>query len=158
MAFELESLQQQAADLAFRHALGLATVGDVIAWADRLVGSLDSPGSAIMDLSLAANDPASIHRRLDELGNGSDRRLALKRALLEMHNRVADGRADLRSTLDILLHSYCREIHAIPRSVHEFVELAHAQYDLFDAGITARSIGGIEGEILAELRELAERL
>jgi hypothetical protein len=158
MAFEKDSLRQQAADLAFRHALGLVTVEEVIAWADRLVSSQDSPGTEIIDLSLAANDPASIHRRLDELGNGSDRRMALKRALLEMHNRVADGRADLRSALNSLLDSYCRKIHAIPESVHALVVRSHAQYDLFDAGIRARSIGEIEAKSLAELRELAEHL
>ncbi len=158
MAFEQESLAQQAADLAFRHALGLATVEEVIAWADRLILSLDSPGIEIIDLSLAANDPASIHRRLDELGNGADRRLSLKRALLEMHNRVAEGRADLRSTLNVLLYSYCRSIHAIPESVHALVERAHSEYDLFDAGITARTIEEIEAEILDELRQLAEHL
>src|SRR5215813_2463422 len=129
MAFEQDSLHQQAADLAFRHALGLVTAEEVIAWADGQVLSLDSPGTEIINLSLAANDPTSIHRRLDELGNGADRRLSLKRALLEMHNRVAEGRADLRSALNILLDSYCRGIHGIPGSVHELVESAHIQYD-----------------------------
>src|SRR5262249_34285938 len=124
----------------------------------RLIPSLDPAGIEIIDLSLAANDPAGIHRLLNELGKGADRRLSLKRALLELHDCVAEGRADLRSALNTLLDSYCRRIHGIPESVHELIESAHSQYDLYDAGYTRRSIGGIEAEILNELGKLVQRL
>ena len=158
MPLKQDPLPQQAADLAVLYALNFVRGGDVVTWADCLVASLDSPGSALIDLSLAGNDLGSIHRLLDELAQGADRDLAFRRALIEVHDRLRDGAVELRWVLHILSDDFVfLTDHVVPDNVRDFVSLAVDEYDLTQDGILAGNIEQLRSDTLTLLNELGRR-
>ncbi len=160
MPLKQDPLPQQAADLAVLYALNFVSGGDVVRWADCLVASLDSPGSGLIDLSLAGNDPGGIHRLLDALAQGADRDLAFRRALIEVHDRLRDGALELRWVLRILDDDDGTIIlpdHVLPDKVRRFVSLAADGYDLIQDGIIAGNLEQLRSDTLALLNELGRR-
>jgi hypothetical protein len=169
MPLKQDPLPQQAADLAVLYALNLVRGGDVVTWADCLVASLDSPGSDLIDLSLAGNDLGGIHRLLDELAQGADRDLAFRRALIEVHDRLRDGAVELGWVLHILYDNCVLPDHVVPDNplrhfvslvpdnVRHFASWAVDEYDLIQDGIKDGNIEQLHSDTLTLLNELGRR-
>jgi len=155
MPFKQDPLPQQAADLAVLYELNFVRAEDVVTWADCLIASLDSPGSDLIDLSCAGNDPGGIHRRLAELAKGADRELAFRRALIEVHDRLRDGAIELRWVVQLLYQDLVLTTKlVVPDEVSRFVSWADYEYELMDDGIKAGNIEKIRSDTLTLLNEL----
>jgi hypothetical protein len=84
--------------------MGLATVADVIQWADALIAVVPQPSAALLDVSLAPADvlPQDMGRMLEALMEHPRQIAPLRRVLGEVATRLRLGTFDLRVAIENL--------------------------------------------------------
>lgn len=99
---------QEAENLRLLFIVGIASIDDVVAWADRTISTLPEYDEGLTEISLGANLPKDeMDRRLRRLSTGADRIEAIWNLAGRMHRMLLSNESLAKEFARTLARLYC---------------------------------------------------
>lgn len=109
---------QEAENLRLLFDAGIASVDDVIAWADRTVLTLPEYDDDLVEISLGAKVPmAEMDSRLRRVGAGADHYEAIRNLAGRMHRSLMSDRSLAQNFARVLEHIWVECGYKVPKDL-----------------------------------------
>jgi hypothetical protein len=126
---------QEAENLRLLFIAGIASVDDVVAWADRTISTLPEYDDALTQISLGAKVPmAEMESRLNRVSEGSDFFEAIRHLLGRMHRTLMSDRSRARDFARVVDHLWIHIFDSHPDDLI-FMQGIEDAFSLAETGI-----------------------
>lgn len=125
---------QEAENLQLLFDAGLASVDDVVAWADRIISTLPEYDNDLTEISLGAKVPmAEMDSMLKRASEGADHFGAIRNLLGQMHRTLLSDRSQARGFARLLESLWLASNYEVPSDL-EFMARIDDTFSLAESG------------------------